>query len=78
MLFITEKGGKAAVSCCNTGLALKEEYDNAIKFEALAYGRLIAHKRRHEEVGQISHVRHMQMVTEAARRYAEGDVEAYE
>jgi len=63
------------VSCCLTGLALKKEYENALKYEALAYGRLIAHKRRHEEVGEIPSVRHMQMVTEGARRYAEGDVE---
>lgn len=64
------------MSCCNTGITLKEEYDRALKFEALAYGRLIAHKRRHEEVREIPNVRHMQMVVEAARRYSEGDVEA--
>ncbi len=63
------------MSCCYTGLALKEEYDNALKFEAIAYGRLIAHKQRHEEVGEIPSVRHMQMVNEAARRYQEGNVD---
>lgn len=62
--------------CCDRGQALKEEYENALKFEALSYGRLIAHKRRHEEVGKISRVRNLQMVVEAARRYREGDVEA--
>jgi len=65
------------VSCCHTGLALKEEYENALKFEALAYGRLIAHKRRHDAVQEINNVRHMQLVAEAAQRYTEGDVETH-
>ncbi len=58
---------------CTTGLALQEEYENALKCEAIAYGRLIAHKRRHEDVNSINNVRHMQLVTEAARRYMEGE-----
>ncbi len=63
---------------CNTCLALKEEYENALRFEALTYARLIAHKRRHEEVNDRPAVQHMQMVTEIARRYTEGDIETHD
>ncbi len=64
------------MSCCQKGQALKKEYENAIRFEALSYGRLIAHKRRHEQVEEGGpRLHHMRMVNEAARRYAEGDVE---
>lgn len=58
--------------CCETGTALKEEYDNALRFEALTYARLIAHKRRHETVQEIPNVHHMRMVNKIAQRYEEG------
>ncbi len=61
--------------CCNTGLALKEEYSNALRWEALTYARLISHKRKHEDVEGRPHVLHMQVVNEAARRYSEGNAE---
>ncbi len=64
------------MACCDKGLALKEEYDNALKFEALTYGRVIAHKRKHESIERIPRVQFVRMVNEAARRYTEGDVEA--
>ncbi len=65
-------------NCCNTGSRLTEEYEYALKFEAIAYGRLIAHKQRHEAVGEIPHVRHMRMVIQAAKDYADGIVEAHD
>lgn len=65
------------MSCCETGSKLRGEYDNALKFEALAYGRVIAHKRRHEKVSEISNVRYMRLVREAAERYTEGDVDPH-
>ena len=62
--------------CCNTGLALKEEYDRALKFEAVTYARLIAHKRRHDRVQLTSRgVHYMRMVDEITKRYEEGDAE---
>jgi len=65
------------VSCCQTGDNLKKEYDNALRWEALSYARLIAHKHRHDEVEERPAVRHMHMVNEAAKRYAEGDVDSH-
>ncbi len=77
MLEFTEKGG-SPLGCCKIGLALKEEYENALKFEALAYARLITHKRRHSRTDASERsLRHMQMVRELADRYTEGDVEAH-
>ncbi len=64
------------MACCNSGDKLREEYENALRFEAVSYGRLIAHKRRHEETEEIPRVRHMRMVIAAAKAYAEGDAEA--
>ncbi len=64
--------------CCNAGTKLKEEYDNAIKLEALTWARLIAHKRRHEDVHRRPAVHHMQVVNEIARQYAEGDAKAFD
>ncbi len=66
------------MSCCRRGIALKEEYANALKFEAITYGRLIAHKRNHEAKEQSPAMHHMQVVREAARRYTEGDVETHD
>lgn len=65
------------MSCCKTGIALKKEYDNALKWEALTYARLVAHKERHQRVEEIPSVRHMQLVNEAAKRYTEGTVDPY-
>ncbi len=65
------------MSCCNTGLALKKEYDNALRWEALTYARLVVHKQRHQEVEERPAVRHMQLVNEAAKRYKEGDVDPH-
>lgn len=66
------------MACCESGDKLRREYENALKFEAIAYGRLIAHKRRHSGTKSSERsLRHMQMVAEVARRYTEGDVEAY-
>ncbi len=66
------------MSCCKTGEELKKEYDNALKFEAISYGRLIAHKHRHKKVEEIPRVRHMRMVNEAAEAYADGNAEPFE
>ncbi len=60
---------------CKVCPKLLEEYENALKYEALSYGRLIAHKRRHEDVDRApraTQVHHMQLVGEIARRYEEG------
>jgi len=70
-------GGSLVANCCNIGEKLTKEYDNALGFEAICYGRLIAHKNRHAEVGEISRVRHMRMVIQAAKEYAEGDVDSH-
>ncbi len=69
--------GEYLMGCCNTGLALKEEYTNALRWEALSYARLIAHKHRHDKVEEIPAVRHMHLVNEAAKRYAEGVVNTH-
>lgn len=63
--------------CCNTAIALKKEYENAIRFEALCYARIVAHKGRHDRVKEIPAVRHMQLVNEAAKRYEEGVVDTH-
>ncbi len=63
------------MSCCNTGIALKREYDNALRFEAICYAKLIAHKRRHEEVEERPVVSHMRVVNQIAEQYAKGNVE---
>ncbi len=66
------------MSCCITGLTLKEEYDNALRFEALTYARLIAHKRRHEGLkDNPNSMRHMRMVNEIARKYTQGDYKTH-
>jgi len=63
---------------CDVCKSLKEEYDNALKFEALAYGRLIAHKRRHETTqASENSMRHLRLVNYIAKRYEEGAFNAH-
>lgn len=73
------QGRNRRMACCNTGEELREEYENALKFEALSYARLIAHRRRHDaNAGSASHVRHMHLVRDLAHKYTEGEIEAFD
>lgn len=59
---------------------LREEYEIALKHEALGYARLIAHKRRHEDAERSPRARqvhHLQMVRKLAAEYEKGVVETH-
>ncbi len=61
---------------CTKCIQLREEYDNALKFEAVSYAKLIAHKRRHDAIEEHPRrMQHLRLVNEVARRHAEGDFE---
>jgi len=65
--------------CCKILTRLRGEYDNALKFEAIAYARIIAHRARHEGVKiHPRSLQHMRLVNEIAKRYSAGDAEAPE
>ncbi len=69
---------KKAVARCNVCPQLRREYENALKFEAIAYGKLIAHRRRHQDASKsqrAGRVHYLRLVNKVARRYEEGDVE---
>ena len=55
---------------CSLCKARREEYDQALKYEALAYGRLIAHKTRHETTETIPRMQYLRLVSEVAKAYS--------